>query len=127
VNRIPEGESCPTCLRRSERYNGWTNYETWVVKLWMDNDEDSCRSWREEAERALGDARDGAISLHYGSQTHAERAACHLADILHEKLVNAHGVTGVCVDLLSSAMSAVNWYEIAENILDELPAEEPAQ
>ena len=23
------------------KYNGWTNYETWVTKLWMDNDEGS--------------------------------------------------------------------------------------
>ena len=22
-----------------ERYNGWTNYETWAVVLWINNDE----------------------------------------------------------------------------------------
>ena len=22
----------------SEKYNGWTNYQTWNVKRWMDND-----------------------------------------------------------------------------------------
>jgi hypothetical protein len=25
-------------------YNGWTNYETWLVKLWLDNDQ-----WSQEA------------------------------------------------------------------------------
>ena len=25
----------------SERYNGWTNYETWLVNLWMDNEQGS--------------------------------------------------------------------------------------
>lgn len=25
----------------SQEYNGWTNYETWNVALWMDNDESS--------------------------------------------------------------------------------------
>ena len=25
----------------SQEYNGWTNYETWNVALWMDNDETS--------------------------------------------------------------------------------------
>ncbi len=26
-------------------YNGWSNYETWNVKLWMDNDEGSYNYW----------------------------------------------------------------------------------
>tara|TARA_B100000214_G_scaffold181931_1_gene131220 strand:+ start:229 stop:513 length:285 start_codon:yes stop_codon:yes gene_type:complete len=37
----------------SQDYNGWTNYETWNVALWMDNDETeykwarSCHSFKE--------------------------------------------------------------------------------
>jgi hypothetical protein len=30
-------------------YNGWTNYETWLVKLWIDNDEGSYHYWTERA------------------------------------------------------------------------------
>ena len=26
---------------RNENYNGWTNWETWNFKLWLDNSEDS--------------------------------------------------------------------------------------
>ena len=22
-----------------KKYSGWTNYETWLVKLWLDNDQ----------------------------------------------------------------------------------------
>jgi hypothetical protein len=28
-------------------YNGWTNYETWNVNLWIDNDEGTYRAKRE--------------------------------------------------------------------------------
>lgn len=25
----------------NEKYNGWTNRDTWLVKLWLDNDRDN--------------------------------------------------------------------------------------
>ncbi len=30
-------------------YNGWANYETWNVMLWMDNEEFAYRAYRSEA------------------------------------------------------------------------------
>ena len=28
-------------------YNGWSNYETWNVALWLDNDEGSYNYWQD--------------------------------------------------------------------------------
>ena len=37
-------------------YNGWTNYETWCVNLWLDNDEGTQNMVREWARECYEDA-----------------------------------------------------------------------
>ena len=32
-------------------YNGWSNYETWAAKLWMDNEEGAYNLYRDKAQR----------------------------------------------------------------------------
>ena len=41
-----------------QRYNGWTNYETWAVKLWMDNEEGFYRAWQDRTQDAWDQAED---------------------------------------------------------------------
>jgi len=39
-----------------QTYNGWTNYETWNVALWLQNDEglyDMARQWRHHGYKSL--------------------------------------------------------------------------
>lgn len=107
-------------------YNGWTNYETWNVKLWIDNEQGSQEYWREQTQDAWRHARENQA---WQGSTRKESTIATLADMLkseHEE--NTPTVTGVYADLLNAALSEVNWHEIAENMLeDEELTEEPEE
>lgn len=103
------------------RYNGWTNYETWAVALWIDNERGSHEYWREVARGCWEGARaDGMFSRQ-------DRARFALADRLKDELVEASPLnddSSLYSDLLNAAISEVNWSEIACSMLTELVAEE---
>jgi hypothetical protein len=84
----------------SGKYNGWSNYETWVVALWLDNEEGSYNYWNEVAEGL--DVYD-------------------LSKRLEEEFEEFNPVeaTGVYSDLLTHALGRVDWYEIAEHLKEE--------
>ena len=90
-------------FRKDTTYNGWTNYETWCVKLWMDNDEGSAQYWLEVVEEEEEDGDVAGLSA-------------RLKDNHEEMLPDIGGFAG---DLLNAAMSEVNWHEIATNLLED--------
>lgn len=85
-------------------YNGWTNYETWIVNLWISNDSGSYDYWHEKAREFSGDHKIYDFS----------RA---IKDEFEEN--DPTGENGVYSDLMSAAMSEVNWFEIAKAIIEE--------
>ncbi len=96
-----------------KEYNGWTNYETWAVALWLDNEEGSQRYWQERAEE-------------YVKTDGKEDAPRGLADEIKEQHKEANPVPDGTVfsDLMSAALSEVNWYEIAGHYVAEVEVEE---
>lgn len=114
-------------MERKE-YNGWSNYETWAVNLWLTNDEGGDAYWREQAQEAYDGAEAGT---HYTSQTREEHATSLLADAIeewHGERADEIGVTdgskaGVFADLVGAALSEVNWHEIAEHFIADVDKE----
>jgi len=98
------------------RYNGWKNYETWNVKLWMDNDSGSQSYWNERATEIAKEAKKSQYL------TKKEEATRTLADELkeyHEENNPLSDQPSTYSDLLGSALSNVDWREVAESLLEE--------
>lgn len=102
-----------------KEYNGWHNYETWLVSLWIDNEESSQAYWAEQAQEAW-DQTDK------DSDDRTHEAACSLSESLksHFEEANPCQDNGFWSDLMGAALSEVNWREIAENMLEEIAQEE---
>ena len=103
----------------SEEFYGWTNRETWVCKLWMDNDETSQTHWAEMAAQELARL---PLDSRVSSRWHSARQS--LAEILrdtHDVIADDYisALPGVLTDLLGTALSAVDWSEIAEALLED--------
>jgi hypothetical protein len=105
-----------------QRYNGWTNYETWVTALWLDNDQASQDYWREAA-RESRDTAPVASQVEEGTWTVDQAARFTLADRLKEEVSEGTPVTeetSLYADLLGAALQRVNWHEMADHWLDNL-------
>ncbi len=105
----------------NKTHNGWYNYETWAVALWMDNEQGSQERWRESALLAL----ENPGSYYHAGFTREEMAASALEDELraaHEESM-PEMKPDVYFDLLTAAMSEVNWREIAKHLIADVIAE----
>jgi|SRR5579859_4299671 len=97
-------------------YNGWSNYPTWAVNLWLSNDEGLYNATRE----LVSD-----VAEHYaGPYFERKDVPRHeIADALktwvRDELAPDLGAT-FAADLLGYALDGVDWYEIAEAWLEDV-------
>lgn len=91
-------------------YNGWTNYPTWAVHLWLTNDEHSysnCEWYAREAQKY-------------------DPPRVALADMLKSSVRDAveTGEASLGADLLGYALDSVEWFQIADAFLADTQNEE---
>jgi hypothetical protein len=97
-----------------EKYNGWTNYETWLAKLWIDNEYDAYRWWRDQTRHIWKYAEAEGVF------TRVDNAVSILAKALRDEYTEAMPeLTGFWQGLLTAALQSVNWVEIAEAMLED--------
>lgn len=94
-------------------YNGWSNYETWNINMWLDN---SDYDYIQEMTRGVinrSTSKDDAINT--------------LEDQLKEYIEDQNPLkddSGVFSDLLQAAIDSADFREIAEANINELWEEE---
>jgi len=89
------------------KYNGWTNYETWNLNLWIRNDE-------EDHSHALEMAFD-SLDEHELSKKLKEWAY-YMAD---ECISSSTSEFGFITDMIYSSIKEVNFYEVAKSLWEE--------
>lgn len=104
----------------AERYNGWTNYETWLAKVWIDNEENDQRYWQREAEQAVANNRDEPCPDGAAIRELADDMKSSHQESMDE---NLNLPSGFFRDLLQGALDSVNWPEIAKTFIDEVEPE----
>ena len=107
--------------REEKKYNGWSNYETWLVNLWMSNDAVVCEFWVGEAKRHKEEASE-LEQVRDGLWTETEGAMIGLAEQLKADIEEGRPEEecewGLYGDLLTAALAEVDWMEIADSWLE---------
>ena len=96
-------------MMADKTYNGWTNYETWNVALWIDNEPGSYEDARDMARHARDE-----YALAKALKGWVEDMAPDLGASMFS-------------DLLTAALGKVDWDEIAGHYYEEAHEDDEAE
>ena len=83
-------------------YNGFVNRETWLISLWLNNDQDSYE----------------LLSSVLGLSTSSIRKAEKLHNLVEDQMYDLELEASLWSDLLSTALAKVDWLEVIESNLE---------
>lgn len=113
--------SAATEIKAPERdttYNGWSNYETWVVKLWIDSD-----GYAGGADTVATQAKYFRDENPDDADAATRKLANWIEDAIDQDIDNADDkalTEGLWADLLGRSLGKVNWDEIAAAYIEEV-------
>jgi len=90
-----------------KKYNGWTNYETWLVNLHLLNDQCTIEQIEEITKNSKS-----IYDLHVSMKDYCE------------ELLQHDGKNLFLADMLNAALSEVDWQELSQHYWDDFKEEE---
>lgn len=109
-------------MSEDKKYNGYTNYETWLCALWLDNDQGSNEMIREKAEELVSEMDDASDEDEY------YKALREMSDYLEAMIEEMHECaempnTGMFADFLNAALKEIDYRDIAQTQLADALSE----
>ncbi len=83
-------------------YNGYCNRETWLISLWLNNDQASYE----------------LLSNVLGLSTSSTRKAEKLHSLVEDQMYDLELEASLWCDLLGTALTRVDWHEVIESNLE---------
>jgi len=105
-------------MSTDREYNGWANYETWVVNLWLSNDEATWNYWTCEAVTLARLAIKENPSEYLTAEEHLKHT---LEVMLKENLEEQAADLTTCTllaDLLGAAICEVDLGSVVDSFLE---------
>lgn len=88
-------------------YNGWKNHETWTVNLWLTNEQGT-------------DAEARYIARNRPTRYDS---AQDLREFVEQMVLGDEAEASLATDLVTSALGAVDWYEIVDAYREDMTLE----
>lgn len=99
-------------------YNGWTNYETWTVKLHLDNEYFTYQEMKDVATTTGDD-----VNV-FGTISRAYLIGQRVKEYVEEMVIpDDNDLNLLQLDMIQAALSEVNWREIGESYANDYPCE----
>jgi hypothetical protein len=109
-------------MAEDKTYNGWANYETWCVNLWLENDEGNYSTVLDKVDEITSNEEnddDAAYELSVWVRSFVEE----LAEATVPGLFDGGSFV---LDLYQAAISEVNWGEITDAWLQTWKENQPS-
>jgi hypothetical protein len=101
---------------KDRKYNGWSNYETWNFKLWLDNDEESYKRTQRLVKEVLN-TRGVTICSKSKTDLAVGLLSHSLRELAHNEAPEIQA--SFYSDVMMASVREVNYHEVAEHLLEE--------